>query len=334
MDELDTAADAPVTEEAVEVTPDAPDSDEAYSAIYDNLMERPEGEQTDENDDKAMEAEVVEAKAPVDPAPSDLPLAIKAKWAEIDADVRDAVSKSHREMSQKLAEQGRLVQGISPVRDALQQAARDIPHLMNMVPAQVATEILSLARISHDFNTQPVETIMGLIAKHNMADAVKQALGNAPAAAPNAALTEIRALQQRLARFENPDYIREQVAQATTQERVMGGVQDFASKADHWAEMEQYLPDVIPLVQKQLGEGASAQDVLSKSYDLALSIYAPDAKAKAQPSVEVMVAPDPKKTEAVLRAKSVNVTGRPHGQTRELSEDENYAMVYDRAYKK
>jgi len=95
-----------------------------------------------------------------------------------------------------------------------------------------------------------------------------------------------------------------------------------------------HLPKVIPLVKEQLGESASAQDVLSRAYDLALSIYLPDAKATPQTAPEATPAADPKKAEAAIRAKSINVTGKPSGATRELSDRERMSATYDRLMRK
>lgn len=41
--------------------------------------------------------------------------------------------------------------------------------------------------------------------------------------------------------------------------------------------------------------------------------------------------PDPKRTDAVLKAKSINVTGKQSGKARDLTEDEALAAAYDRA---
>lgn len=340
--EFDAAAPAPATDEAMptvaEPTSEAT-SDDAYGAVFDRLMGDDPEEAAEEAPKQAEVAE--EAPEPAvddDPVPTDLPVEIRDAWKNIPPEARRAVTDGYREMAKKVSEQGRLVQGIAPIRDVLVEAGKTIPSLMNMTPQQVAAEVLQLSNISHQFNTQPVETIMGLIEKHGLKQAVSQALGGQEItqdARHVATLqNEIRTLQQQLQRVADPEYLRAQVSQFTSQERVMGDLEAFSAKAEHWASVEQHLPDVIPLVQKQLGANAAPADVLAKAYDLALSIYLPDAKAQQQPAAQAQAVADPKKAESVLKAKSVNVSGRPNGSQRQLSEDEAMAAIYDRAHRK
>ena len=341
--EFDAAAPAPVSAEVLApadiVTPD---EDDDLGAAWDRIAADDDAPSEAEPELEAEPAddEVAETAADpqVDAAPSDLPLALKTAWGALTPEVRDAVAKSHREMSQKLAEQGRLVQGITPIRDVLVEAAKTSPQLMNMTPQQVASEIMQLAKVSNDLSVRPVETIIGVIERYGIGQAVAQALGGQPvtqdAKIVPALQGEIRALQQQLQRVADPEFLRAQVSQVTAQERAFSDLQAFSAKADHWGEVEQYLPDVIPLVQKQLGPDASTKDVLSRAYDLALSIYVPDAKAKAAPAQPAQAASDPKRAEAVLKAKSVNVTSRPNGKQRELSEDDMLSAAYDRIHSK
>lgn len=331
--EFDAAAPAPATDEAmapVAETTSEPSESDNLSAIYDKLTTE-EPETTEEP--VAEPAPVVE---PVPEAPSDLPLAIKGKWAEMPAEVRDAVAESHRGMSQKLAEQGRLIQGIAPVRDALSAAAKDIPALMNMRPDQVAVEIMELAKISQQFEMQPVETLIGLMRQHGVEDRVRAALGAAPAQQGQAeftgAMQEIARLKQQLSRVADPAYLQEQIAASMTQERVLTDVQTFATGKEHWATLESHLPTFIPLARQTLNEGASAQDVLSQAYDMAVSAFG--LKKTPQPAVEATAVANPEKAEAAKLAKSVNITSRPDGRQREMSDDERLAAAYDRAARK
>jgi hypothetical protein len=262
-------------------------------------------------------------------------VALRKHWGALPEDAREAVLSSQREMSRKLSDMGRQVQGISPIRDVLVSAAKDIPALMNMRPEEVAQEVLSLAKISGDFRTKPLETFIGLAQKHGMVDALRQALGGNPQAAQDTASlqNEIRTLKQQLSRAADPEFIREQVSAVTQQERVLSDVQAFAAQQEHWAEVEAFMPKVIPLLREAMPD-ASGKDVLARAYDLALQTYRPDLKAKAQAAVEAAIQPDPERIQAALKAKSVNVTGRTSGKAREMSEDEAYAAVYERASRK
>jgi len=338
MDFDTAAAPAPDPEElATDVSEDSGSDD--LSAAYDRIT----GGKPLEDEAEAPEVEAepepeVAPEAVIEPAPTDLPLAVKNAWAALPPDAREAVAKSHREMSQRLADQGRLVQGISPIRDAMVEAAKLAPHLTGMTSAQVAGEVVKLVSIGQELSSKPVETLARLAKIHGVEGDLAQFLGGQPVSQGGqnevALRNEIAALKQQVSRYGDPEYFREQVTAINSQERVLTDVQSFAKSAEHWADVEPHLPKVIPLVKEQLGESASAQDVLARAYDLALSIYLPDAKATPQTAQEAAPAADPKKAEAAIRAKSINVTGKPSGATRELSDRDRMSATYDRLMRK
>lgn len=338
MDFDTAAAPAPEPEElATDVSEDSGSDD--LSAAYDRITGgKPLEDEAEAPEVKAEPETEVATEAVIEPAPTDLPLAVKNAWAALPPDAREAVAKSHREMSQRLADQGRLVQGISPIRDAMVEAAKLAPHLTGMTSAQVAGEVVKLVSIGQELSAKPVETLARLAKLHGIEGDLAQFLGGLPVSQGGqtevALRNEIATLKQQVARYGDPEYFREQVTAINSQERVLTDVQSFAKSAEHWADVEPHLPKVIPLVKEQLGESASAQDVLSRAYDLALSIYLPDAKATPQTAPEAPPAADPKKAEAAIRAKSINVTGKPSGATRELSDRERMSATYDRLMRK
>lgn len=337
--DFDAAVQTPATDEAMpdQIAPEATEAseDDALSSVYDKLMGGDDAASEAEPEQEAEPAPEAVAE-PVEPVPTDIPVALQKHWAKMDPEAREAVVNSQREMSRKLSEMGRVASGLEPIKSVLVKASQEMPALAGMRPDQVAQEVMQLAKISQQFSDKPLETLVGLAKQHNMVDALRQALGGQPQeAGQTAALqNEIRALKQQFSRVADPEYLREQVSAVTQQERVMGDVQTFAQTAEHWADVEDHMPKVIPLVRERLGEGASAKDVLSQAYDLALQIYLPEAKAKAQAADEAAKVPDPERIKAVTKAKSVNVTGRPNGSTRELSEEEALAAVYDRVMRK
>jgi hypothetical protein len=325
---MDTTAPALVADEAM--TEDA-----ELSALYDTLGETAEAEPVAEA--PAEPEAAPEAEPEAEPAPTDLPAGVKAAWGNLPPEAREAVTHAHREMSRKLAEQTRFVNGLNPIRDVLAQAAQELPNLANMRPEQVAAEVMELARVSRDFATKPVETMLGLVRKHGMEQALRQALGGQDVtqeAHQTVALqNEISALKQQLHRVADPEYFRSQVTAVTAETRIIDEVNQFATTAEHWAAVEPHLPLVIPAVQAKLGESASAKDVLAAAYDAALTIYLPELKAQAK-AAEEAAAPDPEKIQAALNAKSVNVRATSSGNTRILTEDEMLSAAYDRAHRK
>lgn len=336
--DLEATAQALVTETALPEQVAATETAEAepdYGAAYDKAA----GDAPVEAAEAAPEAiEAPEAPAPAPEAveaPTDVPVALRKHWVALPEEAREAVLTSQREMSRKLSDMGRQVQGISPIRDVLVEAAKANPAIMNMRPDELARDVMELAQFSAAFKSKPLETFITLANKHGMTDALRQALGGQPQAAQETASlqNEIRTLKAQLAKAADPEFIREQVSAVTMQERVISDVQGFAAQQEHWSEVEGFMPKVIPLVRDAMPD-ASAKDVLARAYDLALQTYRPDLKAKAQAAVEAAAQPDPERAKAAIQAKSINVTGRASGTARELTEDERYAAAYDRASRK
>ena len=336
------AAPAPATEamtaqvaEALTETVTTDDAEPDYGAAYDKIT----ADEPVEAAEPAPEAEEAPAEVEAAPeaveAPTDVPVALRKHWSALPEDARDAVLTSQREMSRKLSDMGRQVQGISPIRDVLVEAAKSNPAIMNMRPDELARDVMELAQFSAAFKSKPLETFITLANKHGMTDALRQALGGQPQEAQQSAAlqNEIRTLKAQLAKAADPEFIREQVSAVTMQERVISDVQGFAAQQEHWGEVEAFMPKVIPLVRDAMPD-ASAKDVLARAYDLALQTYRPELKAKAPAAVQAATAPDPERTQAAIQAKSINVTGRTTGKPREMTEEEIYSAAYDRASRK
>jgi hypothetical protein len=335
----ETALPEPV---ATETTTDAD-----YGAVYDKAASDSPVEVEPE---KPVEAPVeVETPVEVTPAkdvPSILPEGIKKHWQTIPEEAREAFTRSQTEMSRANAEMGRLVSGLEPIRSVLNNAVKELPALANMRPDEVAQEVVQLAKISADFRSKPLETFLSLAQKHNMVDALKQALGgNQPAAQETAQLqSELRAVKEQLARAADPEFIRAQVSAVTAQERIVSDVGAFAKQQEHWnaeipgvfredgtpATIEDSLPGHIKQLQWAMPK-ASPQDILARAYEVALTTHRPDLKAPVKAAVEAAPQPDPERTQAAIQAKSVNVPNRTTGKQRELTEEEAYSAVFDRA---
>jgi len=327
---------------AVETTP-APTEDEAYGAMFDKLTAEgiePEPEETAQDavqEEKAEglteqpEPEATEQAAPVVEAPPDLPAPIKAKWAAMPEDAREAVLSSHRDLSRKLADQGRVVQASKPIYDVLVQAAQDIPTMRDMTPEQIARDVFAMAKIQGQLATNPVQTLLGVAQRYGAMDALKQALTGqaAPAAQENIALAnELREVKAQLARIADPNAIERQVSQTLTTRDTERMVMEYAGQKEFWGAVESQIPAFIPMVQQRLGEGASAKDILDAAYDMAIHAN-PDLRAKLTPPAPQPAPVDPARTVAQMKAKSVNVTSRP-APAREPTETQALGAVWDK----
>lgn len=285
-----------------------------------------------EADDAEPEAQAPDAQ--VD-APSDLPAAVKKAWATIPEEARTAILDGQREMGRKLADQGRQIQGIAPIRDTLVEAVKKLPELGNMRPEDVAKDVMELAQINAQFKSKPVETMLDLVKKHGLEQAMAQALSgqNVSEGAQQvpALLNEINGLKRQLAQVTDPEFMRSQFTSLTQEQQTIQSVNEFAQSQPDWSEIEPHLPPAIAFVQN-LAPDASPQDVLARAYKLAQSQIKPDAlKAPApQAADEAARVVDPERSKKAQKAKSVNVSGSQPGKPRAMTEEEMMRQIYDK----
>ncbi len=309
-----------------------PDEAADMAAAYDRIMagqtmdDEPE---TGESEPVAEAAPAVEAPPVVD-VPTDLPPSLREKWAEIPEAAREAVLSSQRELSKRLAEQGRVSQAIKPTHDALVEAVKQFPELGNMQPAQLARDVAALASTRASLARDPVNTILQVAQQYGVVDALKQAMSGQQVTAqqPQAdVMRELRALQQQLQQVANPEYLGAQIQQTLTQAETARMVQEYSTKP-HWAEVEGMVAQMIPFADKQLGEGASDQDVLNLAYDMAIHAR-PDLRAKVDAPAQAQVVTPPAQVKAAADAASINITGKPSKPT-PLTERQLMSQAYDR----
>lgn len=322
------AADTAVPE------PVAPSEDEQLSAIFDKADIQPDETPT-EQPEVAEVVEPVVQPEPVD-APSIVPGAVKAVWKDIPEHARDPVQKAYQTLTSRLGEQGRMVQGIAPIRDTLVEAVNQLPALKDMKPEDVAKDVFALAKLSADFQTKPVETLLGYIKRHGLQSEMAQALSGQPVQdqtgqTVRALQNEVQSLRGQLAKMGDPQYLNQQFSQFSRESAVQAEVTAFADTAEHWDSVAEHIPTFLPVANTVLGETASSQDVLTKAYELAVSQLVPNAKAP-EPVADEAASPDPERSKAAVKAKSVNVTSRGQGKPRPRTEDEILSATFDRAH--
>jgi hypothetical protein len=268
-------------------------------------------------------------------APTELPKSVRDVWDKVPEEARESYLTAYRDLGNKLREQGRQMQGIAPIRDVLTQAVQELPSLANMRPEDAAREILGLAKISNDFSTRPVETMMGLIKQHGLERHVAAALSGqntAPQATQEAQYkNKIAALERQVQDLTNPDTFSQRVHEATQMSMVRGDVDSFIREADHWNTVEPHMANLVAAYRVSMGDSASPKDVLKSAYEHALSMFVPEAKATPAPAPEqAATVADPEKTQAALKAKSVNVSGTSTGKHRSLTEEQELAKVWEK----
>lgn len=308
------AAEAPSLDEALsakfqemntepkeeDATPKAKDDGEAVSEQpVEEPAEKVEGEQADEK--------------PAIELPTDLPVDFKDDWASLPEKTREAITKTHRELSHKLGEQGTEIKALAPIKDVLTDAIQTMPFLRDMHPATAASQIMETAKIAQRFNDDPVTATLQVIQRYGVADQIAQVLGG-------------QAPQQH-------SMTPQEVAQITQQQLeyrdTAGSVTDFSSKAEHWGEVAEDLPDYIGLLKRKDPTAAPA-DILSKAYEMAIRANGLEKAPSEAASPEAVVNVDSEQVEAAAKAKSVNVASKPTGSPRKLTEDEILRKTFRR----
>ncbi len=307
-------AEAPVEDEAPEVSVETP--------------EAPEAPVEAEAEEKPQET-LAEMTAP----PGNLPKAVRDQWGVIPADAREAIARSQLDMASKLAVQSRQLNGLNPIRDVLVTAAQELPHLAAMTPAQVAEQVMTLAKIGQQMNEKPAETLLRLADQHGVREQLKATLGMPSDQGTASLQAKIAQLEATITRFSDPEYLRAQAASVITERDSLTEVQTFAQAAEHWGEVEADIPAFIPIARAKLGESASAKDVLTFAYNAAVKSLLPEPKATPAAVVQT-AAPSPEKAAEVMKAKSVNVAGGLPGKGRPLTEIEELEAAFERAQRK
>ena len=341
---VEAAADALVPEKApepvqVEVI-DAPvqSEEDILSAKFDELTKEPDEAPENPVDEPAAEVQPVEEPAveteeqttnSVEPL-GNLPKGLRDNWDAIPDAAREAFNAQHKETTDKLAEQGRLMQGISPIRDALVEMVQKVPEMASLRPEQVAAEIQSFREnVLQPLSTDPVNTLLKVAKERGVEGQLKAALSGEQATTADQHVTQltqqVQNLQRQLQQVADPQYLQQHVEHFTTQSDATRVVNEFAQKAEHWEAVENTMPAAIQYVQGA-NPSMSQADILSAAYDLETQRLGL-AKPK---TVDDTPKVDPKQTEKAKLAKSVNVSNANSGKSKPVTEEEAMGAVWDR----
>lgn len=312
---------------------DGPERDEKGRFVAKNADDT-EGEA--DADAAAAEAPE-EAPAPVsNGAPSYLPLDVRKEWDKIPEPARNAIAKAQLDLSTKLGEMGRRAQAFEPIAAAVTKTVQQFPEFARLTPAQIAANVSDLMHTQVNLNRDPVGTAIKVAERLGVLDQLAarfQGQGQAPAAQPSAVTSEIAQLRQQNAQMQaqlqqmgNPDKVRQVVSQEMANREVLQVVQNFAAGREHWAAVEHLVPAFIPAAQQIASPGASNADVLQAAYEMAVDRSGLKATA---PAVQTPAQPNPRRAEAVIKARVTNINSRP-GTSTPLSERDAMSAAWDR----
>lgn len=325
----EAVAEALAPQEQTENPDIAGQLDEIWSKYESSQEETPEipeeapvEEKPVEPEAAAPEPEQKEEATPQVDVPTELPGGIKAQWATMSPEAREAVLSSHRELGNKLAEQGKLVSGISPIRDALVEMVQDVPEMKDLKPEQVIAEMRSFMNDTiAPFKKDPVGTMLKAAQQGGFAEQLRAALGGekpAPQSQMQQELTNvIKGQSQQI------EQLREALAELQ-QAPVKSVIEEFASSAEHWNDVASSESFHQAIAYYRTDPNLSEKEVLGKAYDLELQRL---GKAKPVVSEEEEPKADPERTEKALKAKSVNVQDQP-SKPKELTERQIMEKVW------
>lgn len=289
-----------------------------------------EGDDTAESAENDDETEVSGEQAAA--APSYMPKGVRDVWGDIPAEAQAALSKSHLEMSTKLATFGRQAQALQPIMGEIQRATQSFPELANMTPDQVAADVFELAQTRANLQRDPVNTLLQVAQQTGVLQQLYQRMGHQPqdqSVETIALQQQVAQLQQQLSQQQNPVNVESVVQEQLQAQQTEQMVSAFAQSREHWSAVEADIPAFIPAAQHTLADGASYTDVLETAYNMAIDAKGLRASPKPAPN-GTPAKGDPKRTEAAIKAKSVNVKSSS-GKKTPKTEKQAMGDAYDRA---
>lgn len=279
-----------------------------------------EGEEAGEGEEE--EAEGIEP-------PAHLPQPLKDAWKDMPAAAREAMARHQADIDRKFSQQGRTLQTLQPISERLNKAIESYPALRDMTPEQIADAAVSLVPVQRDLEQDPANTVLRIAQEFGVLEQIKAHLsGQKPSDQSNhigELQREIRSLKQQLE--QSTDSVDEKISAAMSERETASAVESFASKAEHWADVEPHLPHFIDMVREQQPDAAPAE-TLQAAYDMAVHAI-PEVRAKVQGSEKPPAKPDPERARKAKRASSTNVRSTQTGKGREKTLDETLSETFD-----
>ncbi|RMD94237.1 MAG: hypothetical protein D6811_03280, partial [Alphaproteobacteria bacterium] len=116
----------------------------------------------------------------------------------------------------------------------------------------------------------------------------------------------IAQLQDMLAQVANPQAIQQMVDQQVTVRSLEQTIASWAAQQPHWQAVETKIPHYINMVQEEYPQ-LSEMDTLQRAYDMAVRA---EGLGTQEAAAQAPAKPAPRRVEAAIKARSVNVKGR------------------------
>lgn len=352
---------------AAVIAEDAANDDEALGALWDkherdNGAERDQGRFASPDPEKRAAAEAAKASPGggagegqqgdgTPPLSTAVPLPanwqgiqggvaqnIKDAWEKTPAELRSFVAQREQELQTRLSDHGRQVAAIKPLAEVISKhqdyfdGRYKMPDGSGLTPAAAVSFLFSAQR---ELDKDPVAGLLAIADRYGARDKLAAAFGKTVPEGELDLRREIAGLKQMLSgQMQNPASIGDIVSQKLQEEAEKHSAAEEVNRLSKDKPFYSEIPeaDMVDFIHKsrrKLGETASKEAIFDLAYDMAVNAD-PDLRAKIAAAARPAAGHDPKKIADAKRAAGVNITSTSSGRGRELTEEEELGLVYDR----
>lgn len=263
--------------------------------------------------------------------------AIKDAWSKADPALRSFVDTREGELTSRLTEQGRQISGLKPVLDVFDKhkdyfdGRHKMPDGSGLTPAAAVAFLFNAQR---HLDKDPIGGLLAIADRYGVRDKLAEAFGKTVPEGESELRRELAGLKELLSRQSQPVNVDERIEaklqEAEAERQAAEEVGRLSKDKPLFSEIPQEdLLHSIDKARRRLGATASNKAVFDLAYDMAVNAD-PDLRAKAAAAVKAAAPDDARKVEGAKRAASINLTSTSSGKGRDLTEEEELGLVYDR----
>lgn len=255
-------------------------------------------------------------------------------WAKIPADLKEPLRAHQEELHKTLSQQGQALSAYRPIGDVIQKYSDYFDgRRASYKPAEAVEYMFGLQRSMDD---NPVETLLQIADSYQLRPKLAEMFGGQGGEQTDNSqvlLAKISQLESTLREMGDPSKIDARITSKLKEDREYSQVEEEISRVSKDMPLYAEIPeqDMVYFINKsweKLGGAASKEAVLKSAYDMAINAD-PDLRAKAA-AVKAAASGDPERVAAARRANATNIRSTSTGKSRELTDDELLAQVYDK----
>lgn len=258
-------------------------------------------------------------------------------WGKIPEDLREPIKVIQEEFHQKLSQMGRELSAVKPIGETVAKYSEYFDgRAGNYKPAEAIDYLFNLQR---SMDKQPLETLIQIADTYKLRPVLAQMFSQTEGQQGNGEqvlLAKIGELESTIRSMADPSRIDQRISQKFEENRATSEAEGVFSRVSNDIPLanEVSQEDLVHFIGRawaKLGDTASKEAVLRQAYDMAINAD-PDLRTRSAAHKSAAVT-DASKVAAAKRATQVNVTSTSTGKTRDLTEDEELAQVWDKNQK-